>query len=170
VRQEALDEITRAVKVLEIEVAAGARADDEHGLAGVVLHDVLHQTPRIQQRAAIDARRADGLRHRHRAVGGRIDHALAFDAMRDQRERRRMREARQRFGVELTREDAAGKIAGAGARGFLIEHRHDLFRPVRKRRDHGGGGEDDVEHYHHLARHAHAVQLLLFGEDVDLVL
>ena len=58
---------------------------------------------------------------------------------------------------------------GGAARSALVQDRNDLLRPVRQRRHHGGGGEQDVQHDHDLARQAHGVELLLLGEHVQLV-
>src|SRR6185503_4288646 len=109
--------------------------------------------------------------HRHGAVGGRVHHGAALDAMLDQRERRRVHESGQRLGVELAREHAAARAAARvlGARGRLVQDRDHLGRAVRERGDHRGGGEQHVDHHYDFARQAHAVELLLAGEDVDLV-
>ena len=92
--------------------------------------------------------------------------------MLDQREWRRVHEARQRLGVKLAREHAGAGAAARvlGARGRLVQHRNHLERAVRERRDHGGGREQDVDHHHDLAGDAHAVELLLAREHVNLVI
>src|SRR5512145_286681 len=83
-----------------------------------------------------------------------------------------MRETRQRLGIELAGEDERiGREAFCLlARRSLVEYRHDLLRAVRKRRYHGGRGEQNVEDDHHLARYAHCIELLLLREHVQLVL
>jgi hypothetical protein len=92
--------------------------------------------------------------------------------MLEQRKRRGMGESLQGLGIKLPRQDerAFGEPLAVGAGRGLVEHRHHLGRPMRKRSHHGGGGKEDVQNHDHLARQADAVELLLPGEDVDLVI
>jgi hypothetical protein len=126
----------------------------------------------IEERSAVHARGAAALRHGDRAVGGGIDHGLPGYAVLEERQRRRMRKSGQGLGIELTRQDegARNEFLAVGAGGGLVEHRHDVRGAVRERGHHRRGGKEDVQHHGHLARDAHRVELLLLGEDVDLVI
>ena len=79
-------------------------------MAGESLEDVAQQAATdldaavkvcIEQGAAVHARGARGARHRHGAVGGRVDEGLAAHPVTQQRHRCRVRESGQRLGVQL---------------------------------------------------------------------
>ena len=133
--------------------------------------DVPGERPRVEESAAIDARGARRLCHRHGAVGGRVDERLALDAALEQRKRRGVGETHERFGVQLARKDVRVffKNLCLSESGRLVGYGDHFFRAVRERSDHGGRREQDVEHYDHLAGHTHRIQLLLSREDVELV-
>ena len=82
-----------------------------------------------------------------------------------------MHEAGQRLRVELAGKDRASRAAARifGAGGRLIEHRDHLERPMGESGHHGRRGKKHIDHHDHLARDAHAVELLLAREHVDLV-
>ena len=138
----------------------------------MLAQNVLDQVAGIEQRAAIDAPRAGRERQGNGAVGRGVHHRAVLDAVLDQRERRRMHEPRQRLRIQLAREHAAARAAPRilGARRRLVEHRNHLERAVGESRDHGGGGEENVDHHDHLPGDAHAVELLFAREDVNLVI
>ena len=66
--------------------------------------------------------------------------------------------------------DALTTHGDAQAVAVLAQHLLDLGQFLHRRGAHVGALGKAKEHHHHLARHAHAVQLLLPGEDVDLML
>ena len=53
---------------------------------------------------------------------------------------------------------------------LVVEYRDDFESPIGQRGDHCRSGEDHIDDDDHLAGDAHAIQLFLAREDVNLMI
>ena len=132
---------------------------------------VLHDRPGVEQRACVHVRRRRRFAQRDGAVGRRVHHSLVGQVVRHQRHRRRWREARNGLGEQLARQHV-GAVAQSLcllARVTLVEGGNHLRCAVGERGDHGGGGEQHVQHDGHFAVELDHVEVLPAEQDMHLV-